>query len=215
MSGEPTALKSPSKRARRRDVIREEAARIFAQLGYHVASVQDLAEALNSTKAAIYYYYASKEDILFDIMTFADEQVTPILDRSVECPGSALERVGRLVQSHVTWYLQHPNIAKVAFRDWNALTGDALRIQIERRRRYSRILRDAIDRCREAGLMAYDVRTLLVANFINGAVATSNVWFNPRGPDTPERVGRAFGEMAMAVVAGGAFNQSPSADLPK
>lgn len=164
--------------------------------------MQDLADATTVTKAAIYYYYKSKEDILVDILTFADSQVLKVLNEAMESSETPLARIGLLVESHVTWYLKHPDIARVAFRDWSALTGEALATQIERRRRYSRIMRDAIEECKTAGLMDRAVNTLLVANFINGAVATSNVWFDPSGPYSPEQVGASFGEMAMAAVAG-------------
>ena len=111
--------------------------------------------------------------------------------------------MGRIVTAHVTWYLQHANIAKVAFRDWSELSGEALATQIERRRRLSHLLRDSIEDCRRAGQAPADANVTLIANFINGAVATVNVWFNPDGPDRPETVGKAFGEMAMAIVRSG------------
>jgi len=164
--------------------------------------MQDLADATTVTKAAIYYYYASKEAILLDILAFADSEVISLLNEAMESSATPLVRVGGLVESHVTWYLKHPDIARVAFRDWSALTGEALATQVERRRRYSRIMRDAIEECKSTGLLSRGMNTLLVANFINGAVATSNVWFDPSGPHSPEQVGASFGEMAMAVVAG-------------
>lgn len=47
--------------------IREEAARIFRERGYEQTSLDDIANALGVTKAAVYYYYKRKQDILFDI----------------------------------------------------------------------------------------------------------------------------------------------------
>jgi hypothetical protein len=117
-------------------------------------------------------------------------------------PGDPLDRVERIVTAHVSWYLHHPDIAKVAFRDWSELNGDWLRTQIERRRRYSHVLRDAIEHCASASLLPPDAPIALMANFINGAVATTNAWFDANGPESADSVARSFGKMAVAVING-------------
>ena len=40
------------------------ALKIFREKGYHAASMQDLADAVGLQKASLYYYVASKEDLL-------------------------------------------------------------------------------------------------------------------------------------------------------
>ena len=187
----------------RRNIIRDAAATVFAERGYHGASVQEVADAVGFTKASIYYYYRSKEAMLADILDYADREITAILDSERDRGLAPLQLIGAVVSAHVTWYLQHPTIARVAFRDWGELSGAALAAQVERRQRYSHFLRDTLDACVAVGTIAPgNVR--LMANFINGAVATANVWFNPDGPDTPETVGAAFGRMAVAVANGAA-----------
>ena len=53
----------------RREVIRDEAARIFARDTYHGAALQEIADVIGLTKASIYYYYKSKDELLFDILS--------------------------------------------------------------------------------------------------------------------------------------------------
>ena len=52
----------------RREHIVVQAARLYARDGFLGASVSDLANACKISKSAIYHYYQSKEDILFDVM---------------------------------------------------------------------------------------------------------------------------------------------------
>lgn len=186
----------------RRTLLRNEGARVFAERGYHGASMQEVADAIGFTKASIYYYYKGKEELLFDILTFADEEVGALFAAEAEAGNDPLVHIGRLVAIHVTWYLQHPDIAKVAFRDWTALTEPLLTTQKDRRREHSHVLRRAIERCRVEGLIPADAKVGLLTNFINGAVAASNVWFKAAGPETPETVGKAFGDMAVSVLLG-------------
>ncbi len=52
----------------KRALITKEAAKLFASNGFDGASILDLATACNTSKSLIYHYYASKEEILFDVM---------------------------------------------------------------------------------------------------------------------------------------------------
>ena len=77
-----------------------ESARIFRDRGYSQTSMEDLATALGVTKAAIYYYYKRKEEILFDICDQALEfayETTIVTDSSM----GAKERLERFVRGGV------------------------------------------------------------------------------------------------------------------
>lgn len=53
---------------KRRENILQHSAELFAQVGYHKASIDQLAEASNITKSLIYHYFKSKQEILFQCM---------------------------------------------------------------------------------------------------------------------------------------------------
>jgi AcrR family transcriptional regulator len=50
--------------ATRRTELRREAARLFAERGYHGTSIGDLADALGVQKATLYAHIRSKQDLL-------------------------------------------------------------------------------------------------------------------------------------------------------
>lgn len=204
-----TGTKRSSKRVDRRQMIRDEAARIFATRGYASSSLQEVADNVGLTKAAVYYYFKSKESLLFDILTFADLHVSSILARELDASSHGLEAVERVVGAHVLWYLQHPDVGKVAFRDWAELTGDLRTTQIERRRKYGNVLRTAIRRFVNEGPHPLSIDLGLIANFINGAVATTNIWFRPDGPQDAGTVARSIGRMAAMVVHNAACGGLP------
>lgn len=52
----------------KRNLIAAQAAAIFARQGAANASLAEVANACNMSKSLIYHYYASKEDLLFDVM---------------------------------------------------------------------------------------------------------------------------------------------------
>jgi AcrR family transcriptional regulator len=70
-------LLKPRKRdfARRRDEILRVAARVFSQLGFRHAALDDIARELNITRPALYYYADSKDKLLGECASIAFEQL--------------------------------------------------------------------------------------------------------------------------------------------
>src|SRR2546427_3666641 len=77
------------------------ATRLFRQRGFHATSMQDLAEALGMNRGSLYHYIASKDDLLWAIVTEAlerlDAHVRPILE-SDEPP---VERLRKAIEEHL------------------------------------------------------------------------------------------------------------------
>jgi AcrR family transcriptional regulator len=66
----------------RADHIYRVAAEIMCQKGYEATSMNDIADAVGLTKAGIYHYIRGKEDLLFEIMSYAMDMV----DQDVRVP---------------------------------------------------------------------------------------------------------------------------------
>jgi TetR/AcrR family transcriptional regulator len=79
----------------KRTAIREAAAALFAEHGFDGASMSDLAERCATTKSGLYHYYASKEEVLNDILTEHLGKVVRVLREAVTT-GSALTAAQRL-----------------------------------------------------------------------------------------------------------------------
>ena len=62
---------------KKRDAITASAAKLFGRNGFAAASISELAAECKVSKSLIYHYYASKEEILFDVMT---DHIDSLLD---------------------------------------------------------------------------------------------------------------------------------------
>ena len=63
-----------------RDEILEAAAQIFREKGFHAASMQDIAQAVNLQKASLYYHVTSKQEILLDLLDRALDLLIQIIE---------------------------------------------------------------------------------------------------------------------------------------
>jgi AcrR family transcriptional regulator len=77
----PTPInKKEAKRIATRKRILETATHLFARLGYHKTTIQDIAYHIGMTTGAVFHYYDSKSDILDDVVKELDQS----FDRYIE-----------------------------------------------------------------------------------------------------------------------------------
>jgi AcrR family transcriptional regulator len=91
-------------RRRARDVKREAvlrtAVQLFLEQGYHRATLNDVAERLNITKPALYNYFRSKDEILFECWSMGAELVDSVITEINAGGGSGLTRLRKLVHAY-------------------------------------------------------------------------------------------------------------------
>src|SRR5882724_3091107 len=103
----PQSLKRPRRRARRprnadphattRLDILKSAAKAFRRLGYHGATVEQIAAALHMKKGNLYYYFKNKEEILFACHQYSLDQLIQLLGDVEQSGFGAGEKLRRLV----------------------------------------------------------------------------------------------------------------------
>jgi AcrR family transcriptional regulator len=81
----------PSNRAiqaeQTRQQILDTAERLFAESGYDATSIQMIADELGLTKAAVYYHFRAKNDILNAVMLPGQQRVATLLDEAAALRG--------------------------------------------------------------------------------------------------------------------------------
>jgi len=85
----------------------ETAARAFNERGFYKTSLDDIAAELNVTKAALYYYFRNKDEILYECHALAIQQITENpLDDATDRSLTGLEKIERLVRRYVAMIVQ-------------------------------------------------------------------------------------------------------------
>lgn len=63
-----------------RDRILDVALELFSRHGYEGTSIRDIADRMSITKAAVYYHFPAKEELLADLLTPATARVSRVLE---------------------------------------------------------------------------------------------------------------------------------------
>src|SRR6266704_4931567 len=105
-----TPVKGMSSRAaqaeRTRQQIVETAQRLFVDLGYDATSLQMIADEMGLTKAAVYYHFRAKSDILHAAMQPGIQRLEVLLDETAGIRGRRA-RTEHLVNSLVDFLVQN------------------------------------------------------------------------------------------------------------
>lgn len=139
-----------------RERLTEEAARQFAELGYHGASIGSLARALGIQKASVYSHIAGKEDLLVAIALAGATAFHAALD-AVPDDADPAERLHLALQAHLGVVDQQLEVATVWLQEWRFLTGEPRERFLSERKRYERRVRALFTAAVRAGALRADL----------------------------------------------------------
>ncbi|HBL28823.1 MAG TPA: TetR/AcrR family transcriptional regulator [Acidobacteria bacterium] len=179
----------------RNRTVLETAARVICEKGYEAASVQDIADACGLTKAGLYYYIRSKEDLLLEIMNygmdiFEERVLLPVLTISdpVERLKACMERNIFLVTEG--WSKE----VTIILHEHETLTGDA-RLQINaRKKRYVHFLESSFEEAMREGRIRKVEPRVAAFSFL-GMVLWIYKWFRPDGKIPSDQLAREMQDL--------------------
>jgi AcrR family transcriptional regulator len=170
---------------RRAEILRRAAA-VFRKKGFFGAGMREIAQGLGMAPGALYYYFESKQDLLYACQTLSLKRLIESARRIAAEDAPARVRVARLIRAHLEHVL-HELGGSFAHIEFHALPAALLQEVVAKRDAYERILRDAIRRGVEAGeFRPVDVN--LAALTLLGALNWTSVWWRPEGPRDLETV---------------------------
>jgi AcrR family transcriptional regulator len=139
-----------------RERLSAEAARLFAERGYHGTSINDLAVALGIHKSSVYAYISGKADLLADIALTGAAAFHAALDALPDEATSA-ERLELALRAHLGVVQSQLDVATVWLQEWRYLTGEPLDYFVKERHRYEQRIRDLFGAAVESGELRRDL----------------------------------------------------------
>jgi AcrR family transcriptional regulator len=176
--------------ATRRDELIRQAARLFAEKGYHGTSTGDLAEAMGVQKGSLYAHIRSKGDLLWEVARDGAATFHAALDDVPE-DAPATERIRLALRAHLRVVAQQLDVATVFIREWRYLEGDRREEFVAERRRYEEGFRALFREGRELGELRTDLDDATATLLALSAANWAYTWITP-ATDTDELADRFF-----------------------
>jgi TetR/AcrR family transcriptional regulator, cholesterol catabolism regulator len=175
--------------SRRKELTRQ-AARLFAEKGYHGTSVGDLAQAMGVQKGSLYAHIESKADLLWEVAHDGAQAFHAALD-AVPDDLAATEKIRLALRAHLRVIAEQLDVATVFIREWRYLEGDRRDEFVAERRRYEERFRSLFREGRELGELRTDLDDATATLLALSAANWAYTWLRPEG-DTDELADRFF-----------------------
>ena len=174
----------------RRSELTREAAKLFAQKGYHGTSIGDIADALGVQKGSLYSHIASKEDLLYETMRDGAAAFHGALDAIPEgLP--ATDKIRLALRAHLRVVAEQLDVATVFVQEWRYLEGPRREEIVTERRRYEERIRDLFREGRELSELRADLDESAAALLLLSAANWAYTWLQP-GRNTDELADRFY-----------------------
>jgi AcrR family transcriptional regulator len=167
--------------SRKRELTRE-AARLFAEKGYHGTSIGDLADSMGVQKGSLYAHIEGKEDLLYETMRGGAAAFHGALD-SVPDDAPPAEKVRLALRAHLRVVSEQLDVATVFVQEWKYLEGERLEEIVSERRRYEERIRELFREGRDLGELRADLDVTAAALAFLSAANWAYTWLAP-GADT-------------------------------
>ncbi len=179
---------------KRRDAIIGAAASLYARRGFQGASVADLAKACGTSKALIYHYFPSKDDILYEVMAAHLDDLVDAADDAMRT-GDARERLRALTMSFMRLYVNARDSHKVLLNDLDNLPPERRSEVVAKQRRIIAVVETLV---REIRPDANPVLLPLSMLFF-GMINWTHTWFKSGGGVSEE----TLAELAVELMLNG------------
>jgi TetR/AcrR family transcriptional regulator, cholesterol catabolism regulator len=175
--------------ARRTELTRQ-AARLFAEKGYHGTSIGEIAAALGVQKGSLYAHIQSKQDLLYETMLEGARAFHAGLD-AIPDELAATEKIRLALHSHLRVVADQLDVATVFVQEWRYLEGERREEILRERRRYEDRVRAFFREGRDLGKLRTDLDDATAALLALSAANWAYTWLQP-GRDTDELADRFY-----------------------
>jgi len=184
-----------------RDKVAQAAVELFAEKGYANTSVQEVVTRAGVTKGAMYHYYRSKDDLLFDIyermLTLQRDHLDEIIARGLPTHETLRAACIDVVETSIDALRE----GTVFFRSAHMLSPDRQQEVTRRRREYNDAFASIVRQGQSEGLYRGDIPlAVLVANFFSDLHYLSH-WYKPTGAESKTQVAEQITDLFLKGIA--------------
>jgi len=182
---EQTSFREIRYNEKRRKILRN-ASRLFAAKGYEKASLEEIASKLKLTKASLYHYVKSKEDLLFQIQMQGIEEAYSSLKEVLESDLDPVKKIREAVKGHLRIITNGSMFGELGLQELVLSAKMKIKIATERER-FEKAFQTIIQEGIEAG--AFREQNLRIAvSVILGALHWVPMWYSGKGSLTIDEI---------------------------
>ena len=169
-------------------------AELFARKGYHSTSMREIARELGMSQSSLYYYFKSKEDILFALMNGAMDEALTTLERICAADLPPADKLEQVLDFYARYYTGNQERETLLVHEMNSLGPVYREVLIGKQRRYVRLITSMLGEVADTGAMKSIHPTVATFAFF-GMVHYTVKWYHRDGPVDVDELASIFVEI--------------------
>jgi len=174
------------------------ALRLFAERGFHSASIRDIAAGAGVNSATLYSHYPAKEHILAELVLIGHQELHRRMQEALIDAEGPAEQLAALVRAQVLAHTDFPLLALVANQELHALSAERAAPALALREQSRELALRVLEHGKRAGVFALADIGLTAIAIGSMGIRVAN-WFGPDQPYTREQVADAFTGFALQI----------------
>ena len=173
---------------------------VFCKKGYEGASMRDLSRASGMSLAGLYYYFESKERLLYLIQKHTFTTIVQRLKARLEGVTDPDQRIRVFIQNHLEYFLANQAAMKVLSHEDEVLKNGFGSEVATIKREYYRICVSLLDDLKRDRGLQFTTRIAVLSLF--GMMNWIYTWHNPRVDADAEALASQMGDLFLRGVIG-------------
>jgi AcrR family transcriptional regulator len=182
------------------------ATEVFYEKGYEGASMRDLARSSGMSLSGLYYYFESKEKLLYLIQKDTFSTIVERLRERLDEVSDPEQRVRVFILNHLEYFLANRKAMKVLSHEAEVLKNGFGAEIAAIKREYYRICVGLLDDFKLAKRLEFSSRMAVLSLF--GMMNWIYTWYNPRIDADAEGLSRGMGDIFLQGISGTARTQT-------
>src|SRR5437868_1878894 len=178
---------------RRQAEILKHATEVFYEKGYEGASMRDLSRATGMSLAGLYYYFESKEKLLYLIQKHTFTTIIEQLRKRLKEEQDPEARVGIFILNHLEYFLANQKAMKVLSHEDDVLKNGFGAEIAAIKREYYKICRGLLEELKVQLGIEFDTRIAVLSLF--GMMNWIYTWHHPKTDADAESLARQMGDI--------------------
>jgi AcrR family transcriptional regulator len=183
------------------------ATNVFCDKGFAASSMRDLSRASGVSLSGLYYYFESKEELLYLIQKHTLSTIVDRLRQRLEEVIDPEERIRTFIFNHLEYFLANRRAMKVLSHEDDVLKNGFGAEIAAIKREYYRICIDLLDNYKLSRGLEFSSRTAVLSLF--GMMNWLYTWYNPRVDADARELAREMGDIFLQGIG------APSAKGPQ
>ena len=172
------------------------AAQVFAQKGFHAASMQDIAEAVNLQKGSLYHHVTSKQEILALLLDQALDMLIERLEAVIAKPLPSDAKLRLAVAEYLTTILGRKELASVLLLEHRSLDPELAARHNLARDRFEGLWRTLVRQGMDEGVFNCKDPVMAVLAMM-GALNWTITWYRPNGSLSPAQIADQYADLIL------------------